>query len=53
MLSCVKHFHRSQDIRKKNDDTQPVVSQLEESDAENGIESELFKNKILFVYAYI
>ena len=40
------------DTSQENEDIQSVVSQLEEGDAEKGIESELCKDKIIFVYAY-
>ena len=52
MLSCVKNFIDPTDTSEENEDTQSVVSQLEESDAQKGIEGELGKDKIILVYAY-
>ena len=40
------------DTSEENEHIQLVVSQLEESDAEKGIESELDKDKMIFLYAY-
>ena len=44
-------FRDPTDTSEENEDILSVVSQLEESDAEKGIESELGKDKIIFVYA--
>ena len=40
------------DTIEENEHRQLVVSQLEESDAEKRIESELGKDKMIFLYAY-
>ena len=40
------------DTYKDNEDMQLVVSQLEESDAEKGVESQQGKDKLICVYAY-
>ena len=40
------------DTSEENEHIQLVVSQLEESDAEKGIESELGEDKMTFLYAY-
>ena len=40
------------DTSEENEETQSVVSQTEKSDAEKGVERELDKDSIIFVYAY-
>ena len=45
-------FIEPTDTSEENEHIQLVVSQLQESDAEKGIESELGKDKMIFIYAY-